>query len=312
MASSDATDAAVRVLLQKTAHLHYSRLAAHAKEAIRAGFFGLDESQDGRISLREFMQVGAALHADQDPQAALVPKLFRFLDADNSGFLEFDEYITLHYLLDAGLLLCESCDAPIMMLGYTCKTCWEQRSDTFDICLNCYASRSFSHIHDAFVDNTTMFNLLMLADPPSTPAQVQCGVCGDFHNKEIRGALIAGQKHVREAEGESNEFVCEWCSSWLCNNCGEFFQGATSTSAPNKWLRTNLCCSSCRVHGSTTNLSSVFKVLDNTEPGKNCSSCAIKIRRGLLWATYKGSMNNSSNVQDELSARHKLGSRHAR
>jgi hypothetical protein len=40
--------------------------------------------------------------------------------------------------------------------------------DTFDLCLSCYASKSYAHQHDDFIDNNTMYNLLMKTSDSST------------------------------------------------------------------------------------------------------------------------------------------------
>ena len=90
--------------------------------------------------------------------------------------------------------------------------------------------------------------------------QVQCSSCGDFHTKDMPGILVESQKHVMRNQEAPNEFICEWCSCWMCNNCGNFFQGPLSTSGHNKWLRTSACCSLCRTHGTRTDLAQVFKV----------------------------------------------------
>ena len=131
MASPD-VDAAIRLLLHRTAHLHYTRQSPTEKSSIRQTFMAMDESRDGRISLREFLQKSTKEDEDQASssysQIRIIPQLFHFLDSDRSGFLEFDEFITLHYLMYSGLQLCDSCQKPIIMIGYTCRTCWLDRT----------------------------------------------------------------------------------------------------------------------------------------------------------------------------------------
>lgn len=304
MEASRAADQAVRLLVGRAAHFYYSGLEADEQAAIRKDFDAMDASHDGRISLREFM--GALSNKRND---FLLPKLFAFLDVDFNGFLDFSEYVIVNYLLrpgGAGLRMCESCEAPILLVGYTCLTCREERGSNgalpFNLCFKCYGARSFSHHHSTLVDSLVMYNMLLSKHPvdhpqektvvidqsmEDPPSQAQCCICGDYHRNDINAMLVFGRKHMMETQDASGEFVCEWCFSWGCNKCGKFFQGSSSTSTPGKWLNVDICCTPCGTFGNMTNREGIFKKLAESELSHRCKTCAIKMKNGLLWGNHK-------------------------
>ncbi|KAI5076025.1 hypothetical protein GOP47_0008090 [Adiantum capillus-veneris] len=151
-------DDATRLLLRVNAEVFYRR-SAEMKAAMEEGFMEADEGRRGRVTLAELLKACGTLPEGCNPDA--VSKLFRFLDGPfPTGSLTFPDYcVILHHIVGPGLRVCSFCASPILlMLGFTCRTCWEEGSpSSFDLCVPCFSSRSFP----AFVEYGLIYTVML-------------------------------------------------------------------------------------------------------------------------------------------------------
>ena len=133
---------------------------AQASETFRS----TDRDGNGNISLDELKASQAYKRLAQASTPAEM--LMHALDSDGNGTLNFHECITLFYLLAIrGGRACRNCGTCILKIGFTCTTCWQQRSPsapaTFDLCQDCFFAKAFRHPHETFLDEYQMYNLMM-------------------------------------------------------------------------------------------------------------------------------------------------------
>ncbi|KAI5075580.1 hypothetical protein GOP47_0009656 [Adiantum capillus-veneris] len=157
-------DDATRLLLRANAEVFYRR-SAEMKAVIDESFMEADEGRRGRVTLQELLKAGGTLPEGCNPDA--VAKLFRFLDGPfPTGSLSFPDYcVIMHNIVGPGLRICSSCASPILlMLGFTCRTCWEEGSPcSLDLCVPCFSSgRLPAHPHaDAFVEYGVIYTVML-------------------------------------------------------------------------------------------------------------------------------------------------------
>ncbi|MCO5591070.1 hypothetical protein L7F22_045047 [Adiantum nelumboides] len=319
MASGRAADEAIKVVLRKTAHLHYSKQSSERRAEVRQGFFQLDESQDGKISLAEFLQSTNPII--RNGSGAMISKIFNYVDEDKSGFLEFDEYLVFTFIMEAGFQVCDACLGPVIIAGYTCKTCWEEchsgvgpATDSFDLCACCFASDAFSHPADHdLVPTTLMYHHLLgstisghtsAQDSSKEAIEVQCSICKDYHVKDLDSVLVSGKEHVTMLPNQSPpKFVCEWCATYMCIYCATFVNDPSYTDLkPLQWLRKDLCCGDCEANDKySLDHEKALKLLENDELFKKCPTCAQKLKDKTLVQVNKGNSEGSSRFVDPIS-----------
>ncbi|MCO5602491.1 hypothetical protein L7F22_056623 [Adiantum nelumboides] len=288
---AQSTDGLIRAVLRKMAHAHYIKQSRERKAEVRKSFNGMDESEDGKISLEEFME--STDEGIRSCSAGVVAKIFSYVDEDKSGFLEFDEFLVFTFIMDAGFQICDACLCPVIIAGYTCKTCWSQRGhdsahDTYDLCTTCFASHDHPASHE-LVDICHMYHHLLTSDP-SPPAaapapsesgdEVQCIVCDEYHTTNVEGLLVKGDNHVVERHGN---FVCEWCASYMCIHCKIFLSDAAYNDLT-VWqcLKAEFWCEKCdKGDGSyEPDVDEILERLKKSDIPKRCTTCAKHLKNG--------------------------------
>ncbi|XP_020536693.2 uncharacterized protein LOC105638483 [Jatropha curcas] len=116
------------------------------------GFSAMDKTGSGKVSLKEY--------SEYFKQRGLVeltyPDLFKALDTNGDGRLDFDEYITVYYLcMNNKLIYCGECGVFLSGSYMSCRQCFNNGSgDPYNICYDCYSRNNIDHHKDAtFVDN---------------------------------------------------------------------------------------------------------------------------------------------------------------
>ncbi|XP_021813464.1 uncharacterized protein LOC110756356 isoform X2 [Prunus avium] len=90
------------------------------------------------------------------------------------GKLDFEEFITLYYLVNSGMVLCDGHGCKVNFLKglyFTCVDCFNySKTNTFDLCTSCYRYRNFLHNHTNFLDNHVLMRCkaAYLQDQPSS------------------------------------------------------------------------------------------------------------------------------------------------
>ncbi|KAJ9700812.1 hypothetical protein PVL29_006230 [Vitis rotundifolia] len=83
-------------------------------------------------------------------------RFFQELDRDGNGRLDFNEFLTLFYIIKSRRPFCDGCEIFLKGLFFTCVKCHESRNDTFDLCSACYRGKRFIHRHAAILDVYTL------------------------------------------------------------------------------------------------------------------------------------------------------------
>ncbi|XP_077237921.1 calcium-binding EF-hand family protein [Tasmannia lanceolata] len=141
-------------VVREAALVHYRKMSPSEKESVVSIYKGLDANGDGKISKDEFINVMNELMPSNK-----LNLLFAQLDRDNSGSLDFYEFITFYYACKCRPS-CDCCSQIITDLYYSCIRCWEiyinsseGAFESFDLCNQCYSKEKFEHTHVEFADN---------------------------------------------------------------------------------------------------------------------------------------------------------------
>ena len=143
--------------IRDAALAYYHNLPENLKNLASAKFKEIDSDGSGTISIKEFKK---SMGRSFDNDSKIMKRSFKELDKNGDGKLDFDEYITLYYLVESGRVqvYCagSECEfAPFLKgLYFTCVDCFHHDEDeTFDLCTSCYRHGEYSHNHTNFVDN---------------------------------------------------------------------------------------------------------------------------------------------------------------
>lgn len=103
-----------------------------------------DCTRERKISLVEFKT-----HGDADVKAG-AEDIFRVLDSNKDGLLDFDDFLVLFYIKKGviGDYVCSYCGE--LLSGrpfFSCVPCLPQFPNTFDLCCHCYSRGDFHHHH---------------------------------------------------------------------------------------------------------------------------------------------------------------------
>ncbi|KDP33330.1 hypothetical protein JCGZ_12879 [Jatropha curcas] len=134
------------------ASAYYRNLPPAEKQRVKIGFSALDKTGSGKVSLKQY--------SEYFKQRGLVeltyPYLFKALDTNGDGRLDFNEYITVYYLcMNNKMIFCEECGVFLSGSYMSCLQCFDNDSgDPYNICYDCYNRNNIDHHKDAtFVDD---------------------------------------------------------------------------------------------------------------------------------------------------------------
>ncbi|GAY46611.1 hypothetical protein CUMW_098380 [Citrus unshiu] len=124
-------------------------------------FESMDEDGNGRVSYREFSEFMSLEAYDRN---MCTRDFFNDLDVDGSRGLDFNEVLTLYYIIKSGRPICRQCKIFITNEYFTCTRCFKTRSFPYNICLECFRGEGghFNHTHslEQFVDNFALLECL--------------------------------------------------------------------------------------------------------------------------------------------------------
>ncbi|OMO95426.1 Calcium-binding EF-hand [Corchorus olitorius] len=156
--------------IRETALAYYAKLPESKKEEASEFFRSMDTNGDGKINVREYT---AGLNRLGKTGINNVG-FFKELDRDGNGTLDFEEVMTLFYLIESGrIYYCDGCGAFLKGVYFTCLTCFNSgpaKRNSFDLCCSCYGNNNFNHHHDHFVDNYVLLQSKW-RQTSSTPSQ---------------------------------------------------------------------------------------------------------------------------------------------
>lgn len=142
--------------VRRTARALYDR--ARLKEKMEAAqmFENLDTNSDGKISLREFIN-GVVSDLSN-------VKVFKQLDSDDDGALDFDDVLVLFYCTNntIKILRCDGCRDLLLGPSFSCFECLSDGG--FALCSDCYGSGIFPHRHPLLHDRALLIELCKTKD----------------------------------------------------------------------------------------------------------------------------------------------------
>ncbi|KAH7856654.1 hypothetical protein Vadar_003962 [Vaccinium darrowii] len=120
----------------------------------------IDINGDGRVSNQEFLK----FLAENGYNRYVPANLFKLLDKNNDGTLDFEECLTFFYMIKGQRLVkCDGCGSYLWGLYFLYDECYHiTPAKTFDLCCSCYRNRKFNHVHSAasFLDNYALLRTL--------------------------------------------------------------------------------------------------------------------------------------------------------
>ncbi|POO02138.1 Parvalbumin [Trema orientale] len=144
--------------IRETALAYYANLSDKRKKKAKSLFNKMDSNGDGRVTLSEyennFKKLG--LSCDIPRNSSLFKEIFqekkmsffKELDKDEDGTLDFEDFITLYYLLRTGrLLFCSGHECQVFLKGlfFSCPKCFKKPKKTITLCSTCFSEKKYSH-----------------------------------------------------------------------------------------------------------------------------------------------------------------------
>ncbi|XP_061943832.1 uncharacterized protein LOC133668105 [Populus nigra] len=182
--------------IRQVAVAYYENLPEEKKRYARFIFDEMDKNRDGQIDLDEYVEYlkkhNNTIFTD--------PSMFRALDKDGDGSLDFEESITLYYILQSGrALFCKCCHTFLADVYFSCFQCFclHESPSTYDLCCDCYGGKKFTHHDDAiFWDNCTLLSKsrsLALEAPIQKRRNVleNVGTIAEVTGMVVNGAVFA-------------------------------------------------------------------------------------------------------------------------
>ena len=151
--------------LRRAALAYYNNSSPEIKALAWNFFTSMDSDRDGRVSLAEFAHF---IHCNGygwvDPRG-----VFAQLDSNRDGGLDFWDVLTFYYIVKTRGVWCRKCHAQLHALYFTCVDCFDSGCAPFDLCSDCYASRSFCHEHRGrFLDSFVLLRSKIGVSPGTT------------------------------------------------------------------------------------------------------------------------------------------------
>ncbi|KAF3457820.1 hypothetical protein FNV43_RR02480 [Rhamnella rubrinervis] len=138
--------------IRETAKAYYNNLTEEKKSKAKEMFLSMDLNEDGSVSASEYVKV----MGEKGFKSCNNETFFEKLDKNGDGKLDFEEFMSLYYLLKSSrLVFCDGheCRAFIDGVYFTCVDCFKNASDSFDLCSSCFSNKSYTHKHSTFLDN---------------------------------------------------------------------------------------------------------------------------------------------------------------
>ncbi|KAM5553386.1 hypothetical protein ABKV19_025545 [Rosa sericea] len=147
------------------AALAYYKHGSPELQGLAWSFFqSMDTNGDKRISYSEFNDF-----LDQSGHRWILndPNFFKKLDRNRDGGLDFEEVITVYYIIKTRRVMCRGCSVYLCGLYFTCVACFDGADqNTYDLCPVCYRNWNFNHNHSYFLANHIVLLRAKRCTPP--------------------------------------------------------------------------------------------------------------------------------------------------
>ncbi|KAM5553381.1 hypothetical protein ABKV19_025542 [Rosa sericea] len=137
--------------LRQTALAYYRDATEDMQREVDHLFQEMDRDAKDRVSRQDFLEY---MKMDEDCAHMSNPSFFDVLKKDESEDLDFVDVITLFYILYSGRPFCNGdCKNFIKGSYFTCVKCYDNSTDTFNVCAACYLDAKYVHQHEKLLDN---------------------------------------------------------------------------------------------------------------------------------------------------------------
>lgn len=136
--------------MREVAMAYYAKLPNDQKQLVWSFFKTLDGNGDGKVSIQEYSD----FVKETGRSKFLTPNLFKLLDKNHDGTLDFEECVTIFYMIKSHrLVFCDGCGSYMLGIHFICVECYNVGKGTYDLCCSCYRNNNFNHVHSFFLDN---------------------------------------------------------------------------------------------------------------------------------------------------------------
>ncbi|KAE9453014.1 hypothetical protein C3L33_15110, partial [Rhododendron williamsianum] len=137
--------------MRAAAMAYYANMSEDQQKKLLKFYKSLDTNGDGKVSIHEYLDFLVRKGLTQH----VPPDLFKLLDKDNGGTLDFEESVTFFYMFaNNRLVICDGCRSYLWGLHFLCVECYKaNKKETYDLCCSCYRNKNFTHEHSSFKDN---------------------------------------------------------------------------------------------------------------------------------------------------------------
>ncbi|KAK6914169.1 EF-hand domain [Dillenia turbinata] len=141
--------------LRKIATTYYKKGSKQVKQLVTDFFNSMDINGDGKINLHEFLSFMRQEGYSQMSNSYF----FKVLDKDGNNTLDFNEVLTLYYVLRSGRRFCGGCGCFLDGMYLTCVSCFETNAHSYCVCFDCYRDNTYIHKHSNFLDNVALLEM---------------------------------------------------------------------------------------------------------------------------------------------------------
>ncbi|KAF7115348.1 hypothetical protein RHSIM_RhsimUnG0058300 [Rhododendron simsii] len=129
--------------MRGAAMAYYANMSNDQQQMVLGFYESLDTNGDGKVGVQEYLDF---LEQKGYSKRHMPPNLFKLLDENNDGTLDFEE---CHRRV-----LCDGCQSYLWGLYFVCVDCYNVGTGaTYELCCSCYRNKNFSHAHSSFLDN---------------------------------------------------------------------------------------------------------------------------------------------------------------
>ncbi|PWA78375.1 Serine/threonine-protein phosphatase [Artemisia annua] len=149
--------------LCKIAMASFQADSDEVQKLARDFFRAMDSDGDGKIDETEFLEF---MQVQGYCDKAKNLDLFKQLDLDGNRTLDFDEVMTLYYIIKSGRPFCDYCKEFIPSTYFTCVGCLEEDPNKRPsyVCLDCFTEQKCDHHKhndlSRFVDNYSLLEAM--------------------------------------------------------------------------------------------------------------------------------------------------------
>ncbi|KAG8369781.1 hypothetical protein BUALT_Bualt14G0049400 [Buddleja alternifolia] len=186
--------------MRKIARAYYAQASKDEKNSIQKFFKNIDANGDGKVSLVEFKKSMGFWLSDET--------IFRQLDTNDDGTLDFDEVLALYYMkkkIDPPK--CDGCSALLVGSYFSCWLCFgKANTGSTDLCCSCYHRGTFEHKHalSNFLDNHSFVKKFRIQTSDAQRAE---------EKKEMDELRMIAKAHYRAGSPEVQALAHEFFKS---------------------------------------------------------------------------------------------------